>query len=502
MPPRAASSSKRATKKTTEQEQEEARKERIEVEERASLVATRSVADTPFVFTPEKDQFNGEYEFGGWLGSIVIMLGSHFIMYYVYVVIHNWDGEMLYPYHPRLGGESFLLALKRHVLAGCIPSFNAFAIYIGFLAIQWLFAVIMPGPVAHGKAVPSEGGFMHRYKCNAVSAWWTLLALVVVLWKFDVWRLSDVARHYGEYLSASIIVADIVSVLVYVQAIVQKRMVRMSGNLVYDFFMGASLNPKLPLGVDFKMLAELRISWGYLFLVTLGHTFYMYETTGTVTNSMWLLLLGHFLYCNACHKGEECVPMCWDIFHEKFGWMLIFWNMAGVPVFYGVQAMFLVKIRGTYQMPLPLCAAILVVLLVAYYVFDTANGQKNRFRMMRDGASDELLYRRAFPVLPWGHIQEPETLKGKGKLKGKEIFVDGLLRYARKINYTSDNVIAWCWGASCGFGYFLPFFYATFHICMLLHRCARDEQLMAGRYGALWDEYVKKVPYRFIPFVY
>jgi len=30
-------------------------------------------------------------------------------------------------------------------------------------------------------------------------------------------------------------------------------------------------------------------------------------------------------------KGEECIPVSWDIFHEKSGFMLIFWNYAGVP---------------------------------------------------------------------------------------------------------------------------------------------------------------------------
>jgi delta24(24(1))-sterol reductase len=41
------------------------------------------------------------------------------------------------------------------------------------------------------------------------------------------------------------------------------------------------------------------------------------------------MILAHFLYANACMKGEECVPTTWDIFYEKFGWMLIFWNISG-----------------------------------------------------------------------------------------------------------------------------------------------------------------------------
>ena len=30
-------------------------------------------------------------------------------------------------------------------------------------------------------------------------------------------------------------------------------------------------------------------------------------------------------------KGEECIPQTWDMFHEKWGFMVIFWNFSGVP---------------------------------------------------------------------------------------------------------------------------------------------------------------------------
>lgn len=30
-------------------------------------------------------------------------------------------------------------------------------------------------------------------------------------------------------------------------------------------------------------------------------------------------------------KGEECIPQTWDMYHEKWGFMVIFWNFAGVP---------------------------------------------------------------------------------------------------------------------------------------------------------------------------
>ena len=56
---------------------------------------------------------------------------------------------------------------------------------------------------------------------------------------------------------------------------------------------------------------------------------------------MALMLLAHWLYTNACVKGEECIVPTWDIAHEKWGWMLCFWNLAGVPVMYTFNSMYL-----------------------------------------------------------------------------------------------------------------------------------------------------------------
>ena len=26
---------------------------------------------------------------------------------------------------------------------------------------------------------------------------------------------------------------------------------------------------------------------------------------------MWIMIVAHFLYANACQKGEECIPTTW-----------------------------------------------------------------------------------------------------------------------------------------------------------------------------------------------
>lgn len=122
---------------------------------------------------------------------------------------------------------------------------------------------------------------------------------------------------------------------------------------------------------------------------------------------MIIMIIAHFLYANACMKGEECVTTTWDIFYEKFGWMLIFWNISGVPYVYCFQSVYLLK--NSYIDYSPLVAGILItILLGAYYIWDTAQSQKNRFRMQLRGT---YVPRNSFPQLPWGTLKNPRYLQ-------------------------------------------------------------------------------------------
>ena len=79
------------------------------------------------------------------------------------------------------------------------------------------------------------------------------------------------------------------------------------------------------------MVAEARWSWLTLAVITMSCCFKQFETTGTLSPSMATMMLAHWLYSNATVKGEHYIVGTWDMFHEKYGFMLNFWNIAGVP---------------------------------------------------------------------------------------------------------------------------------------------------------------------------
>ena len=60
--------------------------------------------------------------------------------------------------------------------------------------------------------------------------------------------------------------------------------------------------------------------------------------------------------------------------------------------------------------------------------------------------------------------------------------------------------LAWC--LPCGFGHVLPYFYIIYFTILLVHREWRDNLTCQAKYGADWDVYRQKVPWRIVPWVY
>jgi delta24(24(1))-sterol reductase len=185
-------------------------------------------------------------------------------------------------------------------------------------------------------------------------------------------------------------------------------------------------------------------------------------------------------------KGEECIPTTWDIFHEKFGWMLAFWNGAGVPYVYCFQSWFLAThSRSEVGIPNWAVALLAAWLLAAYYFWDTIQKQRNSFRMKLNGTYVE---RHTFPQFPNG-VLDPATARCIKTKSGSLLLADGLWAYGldlmfclvsfiwmffffgrRKLHYTCDIAMALSWGLVCGFTHVLPYFYVTFFMIMITHR--------------------------------
>ena len=432
-------------------------------------------------------------EFGGPIGATFIMIFSHIFVYYVWICNEYRHGGLFYPDSLSVEGiQAFVHDFWGYIVSGATPTLYAAQIYLGFLLFEAILAVTMPGVKAKGLAVPSEGGKQLIYNCNGVYSWYVTLIVVGVLHYTRIFPLTEVYDNFGQIMTTAIIFANITAVVAHFSAILLKRTHRMSGNFIYDFFMGAWLNPRIGT-FDLKFWAETRVSWIMLFLLTLSAALKQYELEGSISASLYFMMAAHALYANACMKGEECIPPTWDIFYEKWGWMLIYWNLAGVPFFYCAQSIYIAK-HGLISSSLQYNIMLFFLLFGAYYIWDTSQSQKSRYRQ-----GSNYIPRKTFPQLPWGTLKNPKVLKTKN---GGTLLVDGWWQYARKIHYTCDIVMALTWGLSCRFENVLPYFYVGFFTSMIIHRYIRDNERCARKYQGDWKEYCRRVPYVFIPYVF
>ncbi|TVY15692.1 Delta(24(24(1)))-sterol reductase [Lachnellula arida] len=458
-----------------------------------SAKAKAEAIDGWVVGTDPKIDSNGHFDFGGSFGVTAMMAGFPLLMYYMWIGATYYGGKFPTP-EPGQSYTEFFQHLGNLVYEGAYPSLFAWEIYWAFFIFEGACYCLLPGVYTYGKPLAHEGGKQLKYYCSAVWSFYTTIVLGGVLHYTGLFPLYTIIDEFGPLMSVAICSGYLVAIIAYFSALARGAQHRMTGYPLYDFFMGAELNPRMFGILDFKMFFEVRLPWYILFGLTCGTAARQYEQFGYVTAEVCFLVMAHFLYANACSKGEECITTTWDMYYEKWGFMLIFWNLAGVPLSYCHCTLYLANhAPSTYHWGPYVMVPLFISYLFMYWIWDTTNSQKNRFRAQERGT---LVERKTFPQLPWQTVKNPRTIKTK---TGDSILVDGWYGYARKIHYTCDLYFALTWGLVTGFNSPFPWFYPVFFASMIVHRAYRDIQRCKIKYGESWDEYTKLVPYLFIP---
>ncbi|KJZ79666.1 hypothetical protein HIM_01135 [Hirsutella minnesotensis 3608] len=441
-----------------------------------------------------KIDYSGEFEFGGSFGTASMMILFPILMWYMWIGASYYDGK----FPSRTPGQTWLefaSEMAHLVYTGAFPHAKAWIWYWSYLIFQGACYCLLPGVWGWGKPLPHENGKQLPYFCNAYVSLYFTLAVLAGLHFSGLWPLYTAIDEFGPLLSVAILSGFLVSVVAYISAIQRGKQHRMTGHVIYDFFMGAELNPRMFGILDFKMFFEVRMPWYILLILSLGAAARQYEKYGYVSGEVMFLVMAHYLYANACAKGEELIITTWDMYYEKWGFMLIFWNLAGVPLSYCHCTIYLANHHPSeYHWNRWALAFMYVAYLFWYWVWDSCNSQKNRFRAMERG---KLVGRNTFPQVPWQTLHNPKTIESPHGT----ILVDGWYGLARKIHYTADTWFAISWGLITGFKSPFPWFYPVFFACMIAHRAARDIHRCRTKYGDAWLEYERRVPYLFIPYV-
>jgi protein-S-isoprenylcysteine O-methyltransferase Ste14 len=252
--------------------------------------------------------------------------------------------------------------------------------------------------------------------------------------------------------------------------------------LLVDLFLGRWPDPGW-LGVDAKMFLYL---FGAVVLEVLLLSALRWQLIAFPDELPWALgtytvLFSFFLFEYLFF--EEVHLYTYDFVAERVGFKLGWGCLTFYPYFYGIG--------GWSQAGRPDPGHPWWWSLVAGAVFFTGWG-------LSRGANLQKFLHKTRPGRPFLGIAPEVLVDGDQRL-----LVNGFWGVSRHVNYLGEIGMALGLVVALGRpGDPVPWLYPLYYVLLLVPRQRDDDRRCAAKYGALWETYVQRVPWRIVPFVY
>jgi 7-dehydrocholesterol reductase len=417
------------------------------------------------------------------LGPLTLMLVTPPAAIVFWIVCTHLDGSLLRLFT----AEGLATAAERFPW----PTWQAAAMLAGFLAVELALLVVLPGDAYAGPLSPT--GARPLYKLNGVPAF--LLTLVLFLggaYGTKLWNGGVVWDHFGSLLSTVIVFALVLCLGLHWKGVHRPstRDHSRTGNVIFDYYWGTELHPSF-LGVNLKQLLNCRFGMMGWAVILVSFAAKQAEIQGRPTNAMLVCVGLQLLYILKFFRWESGYFTSLDVMHDRFGYSICWGVMCWIAAVYTLAAQYQVLHGKDISAPYAVfCAALGVASLWANYAADL---QRQRVRATKGLAR------------VWG--KPPEIVRAHyttadGREHENLLLASGYWGVARHFHYVPEILLALAWSLPAGFDHFVPYFYVVFLTILLLDRAVRDDKRCRTKYGAAWDEYCARVPYKVIPGVF
>ncbi|KAI7905251.1 ergosterol biosynthesis ERG4/ERG24 [Cokeromyces recurvatus] len=469
---------RRAAQKKEAKEAKEAKNAKTSKQSRINKRNPRPLTTTPNEIKPFTNPKTTHYEFGGVLGATGMIL---FLPVLVLTFAYGCDKT---GYNPLQRLYHFVMQFDINRMIDNLKNwhYGSALFYLGIVLQLAAYSHALPGEVVEG--VPLRDGRRLKYKINALSSLQSLLMIAIMALRGQGWFLFLwVKSHFADIALFSVVFSLLVSICVYISSFFGHKMLALGGNTgnpIYDFMIGRELNPRIG-EFDIKFFTELRPGLILWLCLNICFAIYQWVELGRVTYSMILVNVFQAWYILDALINESSILTTMDITTDGFGFMLAFGNLCWVPMMYSLQARYLSDFP--VDLSIPYLIFIIALQMTGYYIFRSANSQKDTFR--KD------------PNHP-----KVAGLKYIETRAGSRLIISGWWGKARHINYLGDWLMSVAWCLPCGFNSIIPYFYCIYFAILLIHRERRDEDKCRKKYGEDWDRYCSIVKYRIIPGIY
>ncbi|KAK2616470.1 erg24, C-14 sterol reductase [Conoideocrella luteorostrata] len=472
------------------------------------------------------------YEFFGPPGAFGISFGLPLLVYVFTFACNDISGcpapSLLSPRSLSLDQLKLEVGWPRDGILG-LASWKATGAVLAYYLLSLILYRVLPAIEVEG-TVLSSGGRL-KYRLNTLySSTATLAALaagtVAQGAEFPVWTF--ISENYPQIIAANIGISYGIATFVYIRSFSVKSGNKglrelaaggHSGNLLYDWFIGRELNPRVTIPligeIDIKEWCELRPGMMGWIILNCSWCAQQYRNFGFVTDSIICITVVQALYVVDSWWFEPAILTTMDITTDGFGLMLAFGDLVWVPFVYSMQARYL-SVHPQSLGPVGLAGTVSLIML-GFYIFRSANSQKNAFRT--DPKHPDV-----------AHLKYIETKTGS------KLLISGWWGIARHINYFGDWIQSWPYSLPTGLagyqilaagagaagegafimkdgreviqgnarGWAMPitYFYIVYFAVLLIHRDRRDDEKCHRKYGEDWEKYKQTVRYRIIPGLY
>jgi delta14-sterol reductase len=340
---------------------------------------------------------------------------------------------------------------------------------LGFLAPWIVVAVVsvlhvaLPGRWVDGY-VREAAGRPLRYRLNGLLVLVATVGLAAALVALDVFADDELWRHRWEELAGAVVLGVAFTLAIVLPAPATGK------PLAADLYLGRLENPRWRGGrVDAKMWLYLA---GAVLLELNVLSFAAHAGFSRPGIALYVALFSWFVLDYLTFEHVHLYT--YDLFAERVGFKLGWGCLAFYPYFYCVG---LWSQAGEHDPGAPVWLYVLAgsVFFGGWTLARGANLQKHAFK------------------------RDPT----RGETIGGVLLCSGFWGIARHVNYLGEVLMAV--GLTLALGDPadpIPWLYPLYYVALLVPRERDDDRRCAAKYGALWDEYRARVPWRIVPRVY
>jgi len=357
-------------------------------------------------------------------------------------------------------------------------------IILGFLSpllvYLYIFVLnaIMPGRWVIGYATRAGTNEKLKYRLNGLLVLLTVVLTWALVCYMGLLPWDWFYQHRWNALAGAVVFGIVFSFAVVLPHAPVRKL------FLADFYLGRAENLQLWGGrIDAKMWLYLvgAIMLELNVLSFAGHHHMVYGADASAGIFLCAGLLTFFIVDYLTF--EEVHLYTYDLFAERVGFKLGWGCIAFYPFFYAIP------LWATADLPDPGSSTVMLVIAALIFFISWS---------LSRGANLQKYYFKKDPTKSFLGIQ-PETISDGQRT----LLVNGFWGLSRHINYLGE--IGMATGIVLSLGYFSmpwPWLYPVYYVALLFPRQFDDDKRCALKYGSLWDQYLKKVPYRIIPYIY